>query len=123
MKYKETKVLGRTDLERGAFLNKRKSMHKSSDNSGKESWPKNKTVLIGGTQDKERENTLISYMILCIWHMQYQRGEGEAICTWAQRGMYTVNLYKHKEDNSQWTEGSVPLSDTSAGRLWEYAGE
>lgn len=106
-------VLWRADLERGAFLNKRKSMHKSSDNPGKESWPKTKTVLIGGT----RENTLMSFMILCIWHMQYQRGEGEAICTWAQRGMHTVNLCRHKEDNSQWTEGSAPLSDTSAGSL------
>lgn len=55
--------------------------------------------------------------------MQYQRGEGEDICTWAQRGTYTVNFYRHKEDNSQWTEGSAPLSDTSAGSLWEHAGE
>lgn len=100
-------------------------MHKSSDNPGKESWPKTKTVLIGGTRDKGEggRNTLISYMILCIWHMQYQRGEGEAICTWAQRGICTVNPYRHKEDNSQWAKGSAPLSDTSAGSLWEHAGE
>lgn len=73
-------------MERGAFLNKRKSTHKSSDNPGKESWPKNKTVLIGSTQDKGGENTLISYMILCIWHTQYQRREGEAIAPGHKEG-------------------------------------
>lgn len=44
MKYRETKFLWRADLERGAFLNKRKSMHKS-DNPGKESLPKNQNCL------------------------------------------------------------------------------